>query len=112
MHPSWLGEYINLLSAIALSWVALKLFFTKYSQIIFAADFELLILLFSGFIAFIVVEDLPVSPFVLESVQYAFLLSIPFLLVMKINIHNYGQTRKLLFPVIIMLAIAITRASF
>ncbi len=111
MYPSWLGEYINLLSAIALSWVALKLFFTKYSQVIFAADFELLILLFSGFIAFIVVEDLPVPAFVLQAIQYAFLSSIPFLLVMKINIHNYGQTRKLLFPVIITLAIAITRAS-
>jgi len=111
IHPSWLGEYVNVLSAIALSWVALKLFFTKYSQVIFAADFELLILLFSGFIAYVLMEELPASSIVLQAIQHAFLLAIPFLLVMKINIHNYGQTRKLLFPIIITLVIVLARAS-
>lgn len=111
LYPSWLGEYINLLSAIALAWVALKLFFTKYSQIIFAADFELLILLFSGFIAYVLMEDLSASSLILQAIQHAFLLAIPFLLVMKINIHNYGQTRKLLFPIILTLVIVLARAS-
>lgn len=108
-HFSWLYEYISVLSTIALLWVALKLSFTQCNEIIFASDFELLILLILWFVVFIVMADLQISPLILQSIQHTFLLSIPFMLVMKINIRTHGQHLLHTFLPIIALVIMATR---
>jgi len=108
---SWLHEYINGLSVIACLWVMLKLVFTECKEIIFSSDFELLVLLVIGFVVFIVMGDLQVSPMVLQAVQNAFLISIPFMMVMKINIRTHGQGRLYIFLPVIALVIMATRVS-
>lgn len=108
-HFSWLYEYLSVLSAMALLWVALKLLFTQCNEIIFASDFELLIFLILWFVVFIVMADLQISPMILQAVQHAFLLSIPFMLVMKINIRTHGQHPLHTFLSIIALVIMATR---
>lgn len=110
-HSSWLDGYIGMLSVFALLWTVLRLFFTKYSEILFVSDFELLILLISWFVAFVVMEDLPVSLPVLQAVQNAFLLSLPFMLVMKVNISNRNQKYLFSIPLIAALVIVVTRAA-
>lgn len=110
-RPSWLGEYIDALSVIALVWVVLKLIFAKHSEIIFASGFELLILFISWFIPFVALEDLQASSSTLLAVQHACLLSIPFVLVMKIHIRNHGQNHWVTIPLIVALGIVAARAS-
>lgn len=111
VHFSWLHEYISALSAIAWLWVVLNLAFTECKEIILLSDFELLVLLIIGFVAFIFMRDLQVSPLVLQAVQHTFLLSIPFMMVMKINIRNHGQDHLYIFLPVIALVIMATRIS-
>ncbi|TXT25107.1 MAG: UDP-N-acetylglucosamine:undecaprenyl-P N-acetylglucosaminyl 1-P transferase [Gallionellaceae bacterium] len=110
-NPSWLDWYLNALSAATLVWVVLKLFFSKHSEIIFASGFELLILFVSWFVPFVALEDLQISATVLQSVQRTCLLSIPFMLAMKINIRNQGQNHWVSIPLVVALAIVATRAA-
>ncbi|PTQ85886.1 UDP-GlcNAc:undecaprenyl-phosphate GlcNAc-1-phosphate transferase [Nitrosomonas ureae] len=111
VHFSWLHEYISALSAIAWLWVVLNLAFTECKEIILLSDFELLVLLIIGFVAFIFMRDLQVSPLVLQAVQHTFLLSIPFMMVMKINIRNHGQDHLYIFLPVMALVIMATRIS-
>ncbi|PXX14295.1 UDP-GlcNAc:undecaprenyl-phosphate GlcNAc-1-phosphate transferase [Nitrosomonas ureae] len=111
VHFSWLHEYISALSAIAWLWVVLNLAFTECKEIILLSDFELLVLIIIGFVAFIFMRDLQVSPLVLQAVQHTFLLSIPFMMVMKINIRNHGQDHLYIFLPVIALVIMATRIS-
>ena len=111
VHFSWLHEYLSALSAIAWLWVVLNLAFTECKEIILLSDFELLVLLIIGFVAFIFMRDLQVSLLVLQAVQHTFLLSIPFMMVMKINIRNHGQDHLYIFLPVMALVIMATRIS-
>lgn len=111
VHFSWLHEYLRALSAIAWLWVVLNLAFTECKEIILLSDFELLVLLIIGFVAFIFMRDLQVSPLVLQAVQHTFLLSIPFMMVMKINIRTHGQDHLYIFLPVMALVIMATRIS-
>jgi UDP-GlcNAc:undecaprenyl-phosphate GlcNAc-1-phosphate transferase len=85
---SWIGTTYDLsIAVLAMGWVVLKLFFSKHGEIMVTSNFELLILFISWFIPFVVLKDLQVSAPTVRAVQHACLLSIPFLLAMKINIR-------------------------
>lgn len=87
---SWVEGYISAASIFVLLWVTLKLFFSKHNEIVFASGFELLMLFVSWFVPFVVLEELNISASTVHAVQHACLLSIPFLLAMKINIRVHG----------------------
>ena len=109
-NPSWLGWYINTLSIATLIWVVMKLFFAKHSEIMFATDFGLLILFISWFIPFVALEDLYLHDGILQTVQRTCLLTIPFVLAMKINIRNHRQKLWFSIPLVVALVTVATRA--
>lgn len=112
-NPSWLEAYNSWSAGLVLLWVVLKLIFSKHNEIVFASGFELLMLFISWFIPFVVMAELPVSPAVLHAVQHACLLSIPFLLAMKINIRVFGgHNRWIAIPLIFGLTVVGFRGLF
>lgn len=112
-YPSWLETYISALSVIVLMWVLLKMVFAEHGEVIFASELELLLLFISWFIPFVVLKELHISPGVLRAVQKACLLSIPFLLAMKINIRNLeGNDRWVTIPLIVALVVVAARTGW
>lgn len=105
-RPSWLAEYLNVLAALVLLWVVLKMVFSNFAEIVIASEFELLMLFLSWFVPFVVLKDLPLSSRELEAAQHTCLLSIPFLLAMKINIINFKENHRwITLPLIVAFAV-------
>lgn len=111
--PSWLAMYTPWAAGFAGLWVLLKLIFSDHNEIVFASGFELLMLFVSWFIPFVVLEELNMPGNVIRAIQHACLLSIPFMLAMKINIRNYGgHNRWIVGPLVFGLVAVGVRGSF
>ena len=105
--PSWITTYNTSVAGFVLVWVVLKLFFSEHNDIVFASCFELLMLFVSWFVPFVMLEDLKLSTNDIHAMRFACLLSIPFLLAIKINISIHGgHNRWIAIPLVFGLSVA------
>ncbi len=90
---SWLHTYVYVLSVVSLAWVVAKLTFKAHSEIVITSAFELLMLFVTWFIPFVVMRNMNFPAEVVEAVETACVLSIPFFLLAKIHIRLQEQDR-------------------
>ena len=111
LTPSWITTYYPSLSGFVMVWVILKLYFSEHNEIVFASGFELLILFVSWFVPFVMLEDLKLFASEAHAMRHACLLSIPFLLAIKINIRIHGgHNRWIAIPLVFGLLVVAMRS--
>lgn len=110
VNSFWLEYYINTVSVITLLWVLVYLAYDRQNEILFPSGFELIMLFFAWFVPFVILNELQLPANVLKATQRTCLLSIPYMLVIKIMIRNSGGAiRWLSLPLIIGLAMVAIR---
>lgn len=83
--------YLTTISLLALVWVAFKIFFRKNPQVILPSSFELLMLLLSWFIPFVLLPEFNSADSTIQSGRLACLQVLPFMLVTKIFFNSQPQ---------------------
>ncbi len=109
--PSWITTYYPTLSGFVMIWVILKLYYSEHNEVVFASGFEMLMLFVSWFVPFVMLEDLKLFASEAQAMRHACLLSIPFLLAMKINIRIHGgHNRWIVIPLVFGLLVVAMRS--
>lgn len=79
------GAYLQVISVLAAAWVVVKLVFRKNTVFLKVSGFELLMVLLSWFLPFVLLEDLRLPGNVVEAGRMACLQVIPFMFTAKIT---------------------------
>ena len=90
----WSRDYLTAIAALTTVWVMIKIFFRKNTNILMTSSFELLMVLLSWFLPFVVFEELHFPAVVLDAGRMACLQVLPFMLATKIYFNAQPQGNK------------------
>ncbi|MFA5370908.1 MAG: MraY family glycosyltransferase [Sideroxydans sp.] len=90
----WHGVYLQTIAVLAASWVVIKLIFRKNTVFLNISGFELLMVLLSWFLPFVLLEDLRLQDDVIEAGRMACLQVIPFMFTAKIFFNTQPQKNQ------------------
>lgn len=90
----WPSIYLTLISALAVIWVTTKIIFRRKLVILNTSGFELLMLLLSWFLPFVLFQELSLPIRVVDAGRHACLQVLPFMLAIKIYFDTQPQANK------------------
>ncbi len=86
--------YLTTISVLAVAWVLFKMVFRENSVILMMSSFELLMVLLSWFLPFVVFQELHLPANIVDAGRFACLQSLPFMLATKIYFKVQPQGNK------------------
>lgn len=90
----WPHVYLTTISALAVVWVGVKIFFRRNTVILMTSSFELLMVFLSWFLPFVLFQELHLPANVVEAGRLACLQVLPFMLATKIYFNAQPQGNK------------------
>ena len=89
----WPSAYLTVISVLAAVWVAVKIIFRRSTVILMTSSFELLMVLLSWFLPFVLLQELYLPTNVVDAGRLACLQVLPFMLTTKIyfNVQPQGN---------------------
>jgi len=90
----WPSIYLTAISALAVTWVIAKIIFRRKLVILSTSGFELLMLLLSWFMPFVLFQELSLPARVVDAARHACLQVLPFMLAAKIYFGTQPQANK------------------
>ena len=110
LHTLNLNIYMVLFSLLLLLWSALKIKFKSHREVFLTSSFELLLILISWFVPYIVLPVLDVSVAVMDAAKLSCLGAIPLLIAMKLTIKQQPhRNKKMAIGLIALLGIVAMR---
>ena len=97
----WPRIYLTTISVLTLLWVLVKIAFNKKMVVLKASGFELLMVLLSWFVPFVVFQEVRLPSAVVEAGRLACLQSLPFLLATKIYFNVQPQADRWVVGVLV-----------